>query len=162
MARASFKDKDRGYKRRVKDILGLKPTSITVGIHAEEGSQIHEQKNHDERTTTTVLDIGTIHEFGLGNCPERSFIRGWADENKGKNEQTIRTMMKSVAQGKRTMNDAADIIGFRFVGDIQKRIKAGIPPGLKQATIDRKGSSTPLIDTGQLRSSILHKVNFGK
>ncbi|KCZ71586.1 hypothetical protein ANME2D_02321 [Candidatus Methanoperedens nitroreducens] len=33
-------------------------------------------------------------------------------------------------------------------------ITRGIPPPLKQATIRRKGSSTPLIDTGLMRSQI--------
>lgn len=156
MGRASFKDKDRGYKKRIKDLTNLKPTSLTVGIHAEEGNATH------ERSETTVLDIGTIHEFGLGNSPERSFIRAWADEDKAKNETAIRTLMASAAQGKRTVNDAAEILGTRFVGEIQKRMSAGIPPALSPATIARKGSSVPLIDTGQLRSSITYRVEYGK
>ena len=211
MARGSSKvvDKDRGFRQRVRQILSLKPTSVTVGIHADAGAGRHDRKaakaaahkekqaiaahaiglgvralgggtvNKSERisqktasarvkaakanasaNSLTVLDVGTIHEFGLGNVPERSFIRGWADENKEKNAKTISLLMRSVAQGKRTAEDAANIIGLRFVGEIQRRMRDRIPPPLKPATIARKGSDVPLIDTGQLRSSIQYKVGY--
>jgi hypothetical protein len=158
------RDTDKGYKKRLRQIFNLKPTSLTVGIHAEEGAKTHEQREYDERTTITVLDIGTIHEFGLGNNPERSFIRGWADENKEKNQKTISKLMQSVVAGKRTIEDATDIIGLRFVGDVQRRMRdsKSWAKELKKRTIDRKGSDVPLIDTGQLRSSIQYKVGYGR
>lgn len=171
------RDTDKGYKKRLRTIFGLKPNSLTVGIHADKGTKKHDVRARKEvaggrgkkarqdaasAASLTVLDIGTIHEFGLGNNPERSFIRAWADENKAKNQKTISTLMKSVAQGKRTIEDASDIIGLRFVGDIQRRMRNRIPPPLKSETIARKGSDVPLIDTGQLRSSIQYKVGYGR
>jgi hypothetical protein len=41
---------------------------------------------------------------------------------------------------------------------VQMRISQGIPPALAQATVDRKKSSVPLVDTGQLRSAITWQV----
>jgi len=48
--------------------------------------------------------------------------------------------------------------GLRYVGLIQQRISSGIAPPNSPVTVARKGSATPLIDTGQLRSSIRSKV----
>lgn len=173
----NVRDKDKGYKKRLRTIFGLKPTSLTVGIHADAGAQKADKgarkrvaggkgkKARQEQATAnalTILDVGTIHEFGLGHNPQRSFIRGWADENEAKNQKTIRTMMRSVAQGKRTLEDAAAILGLRFVGDIQRRMRDRIPPPLSSETVKRKGSDVPLIDTGQLRSSIQFKVGYGR
>jgi hypothetical protein len=68
-------------------------------------------------------------------------------------------MAQAVIAGKvPNVRVALDRLGAKFVGDIQRRIKAHIPPPLQQSTIDRKGSSTPLIDTGVLWSSITHEV----
>lgn len=39
-----------------------------------------------------------------------------------------------------------------------EEIQSGIPPALAQSTIDAKGSSTPLIDTGQMMGDITSKV----
>ena len=106
----------------------------------------------------TVLEIAASNEFGLG-VPRRSFIADWFDQNLQKNEQFIVRMMKAVASGKLTKERAFELIGLKFQGDIQKRISAGIPPANAPATIKAKGSSTPLIDTGQLRQSITYVVN---
>ena len=49
---------------------------------------------------------------------------------------------------------------LRVHRDAVRRVltQAGIAPPLKPATIARKGSSTPLINTGQLRSAITWRV----
>ena len=49
-------------------------------------------------------------------------------------------------------------IGLWAQSEIQQRISDGIPPQNAPYTINKKGSSTPLVDTGQLRSSISFKV----
>ena len=57
-----------------------------------------------------------------------------------------------------TPEQLADLLGQKYVGQIQARISAGIPPPLAESTIARKGSSVPLIDTGQLRSAVTYEV----
>jgi hypothetical protein len=47
------------------------------------------------------------------------------------------------------------------VGVIKQRIANGIAPPNSPYTIARKGSSKPLIDTGQLRNSITYQVEIG-
>ena len=49
-------------------------------------------------------------------------------------------------------------LGQKVVGDVQQRMADGIGPPLDPETVRRKGSSTPLIDTGRLRQSIDSEV----
>ena len=169
------KDKDRGYKKMLKRVLAQEPREVSVGIFDNEASQIHEEPRRfigpmPEGTPDTapvvrgkqltVGEIAEFHEFGLGNNPERSFIRAWVDANPGKIRTAMTRLLESVIKGKRTKEQAMNSFGQWAVGQIQKRIASGIAPPLSQVTILRKGSSIPLIDTGQLRASITYQVKF--
>lgn len=145
------KDTDKGYKRLLQ-AAKMQKTDITVGIHAAEG-----QKEHQDYKAS-VLDIATFHEFGLG-VPERSFVRAWFDAKKPDVQAFVVSRLKLVVAGKLTQDQALDQIGLFMQSGMQKNISDGIPPPNAPSTIARKGSSTPLIDTGQLRSSITYAVN---
>lgn len=126
---------------------------MTVGIQGKAALEAH--------GSVSIVDLGAIHEFGLGDNPERSWLRGWFDENLPALEADIRNVSRQVLLGRMTTEHGLDLLGQKYVGQIQKRMAESIPPPLKPATIRRKGSSTTLIDTGQLRSSIsylLHDV----
>lgn len=131
-------------------IRGITPVEITVGVHSAEGSAT--------KGKTTVALIGAAHEFGLG-VPQRSFIRSWFDGNLARNEKIVEKALADIASGKRTTAVAARRAGSIMAADCQSRISAGgITPPLAPATIARrkrqKKSSTPLVDTGQLKASI--------
>ncbi len=148
----TVRDIDHGAKdllRRVKS-----PVTIRVGVIGEEASESH-QGGDD-----TVADIATKHELGIG-VPERSFIRDWADESERDNRKLLRRIPRAITRGT-SVRQAAEQVGHAMVGSIQQRISAGIDPPLAKKTIERKGSSTPLINTGQLRSSITHVIELAK
>ena len=69
--------------------------------------------------------------------------------------------MQSVIAGKRTKDEVLELLGQQCVGQIQERISEGIDPPNAPSTIRQKGSSTPLIDTGALRSAVNYRVNPG-
>lgn len=141
-------------------LAALDSHDLTVGIHEAEGSQASGDGD------ATIAEIGYFHEYGTETAdggehvPERSFLRDYVDENEAKNNGRLTKLFQKVvaSQGKFTAQTALNQFGLLAVGEIQKRISEGIPPDLDQTTIDRKGSSVPLIDTGLLRSSITHKV----
>lgn len=146
----TVQDKDRGYEELVSRVFAIGAPKVAVGVFETDGSKVYVDG-------LTVLDVATFHEFGLG-VPERSFLRGWFDENIERAKEAIRRLMVSVVEGKRTKEQALELFGQWLQGEIQKRIAEGIPPPLAQSTIDKKGSSTSLVDTGQLRSSVTYKV----
>lgn len=151
---AHVQDVDKGYAALVKRFYaaGGAPV-IDVGVLEAEGLKAHEGGEN-----VTVLDVAIWNEFGTGQIPERSFIRAWFDENATKAREFTRRLLESVVLGKRNLPDVPELLGQTFVAQIQKRMSAGVPPANAPSTIDRKGSSKPLIDTGQLRSSVTYRV----
>ena len=140
-------DKDHGAKRLLEQIAKIKGAAVDVGVIGDKAAAQHGE--------TTVADIAVIHEFGLG-VPERSFVRGYVDGNP-RSMQTARKAAEAVAKGM-DVEQALNLVGLSHVGGMQQRIADGIDPPLSESTIKGKGSSTPLIDTGQLRSSITHRL----
>lgn len=131
-----------------------KGNEFTVGIHEAEGDQAHENE-----AGLSVLEVAMFHEFGLG-VPRRSFISDWADENEERHKAQIRAMAKAVVAGKvESVEMGMMRLANLYAGEVQKRIADNIPPPLAQSTIDQKGSSVALINTGQMRSSVAPYVN---
>jgi len=146
-------DRDHGYKKRVKAIhtMAEERPEVTVGIHEAEGAAAYEDG-------ATVLEVAIWNEFGTEHIPARSFLRAWFDETRGEAKERWEMLLRQVAQGKITREVAMERFGLWCVGGIQARIADGIPPSNRPGTIARKGSSKPLINTGQLRSSITFKT----
>lgn len=107
------------------------------------------------------VELAVTHEFGLG-VPERSFLRATFDRLKDKWAKFSARVMKLVASGKLDLEAGLAMIGERVKADVKKAITSGegIPPPLSQATIDRKGSSRPLVDTARLLGSIDYEVRL--
>lgn len=148
-------DKDRGYARVRANLAKAEHDQVTVGIFAAEGDEIHE--GDPLADPVTVLEVATANEFGIG-VPERSFIRAWVDQNETLIRRKVKELLGWVVKGKITEPQAMNYLGLWAQGEIQKRISAGIDPPNSPATVARKGSSTPLINTGQLRASITYQI----
>lgn len=137
----SVSDRDNGYARLIAS-LSDKDIQITVGVHAEEGPQV---------------EVAERHEFGLG-VPARPFVSGWADEHAADLPARIAAEAETAVRAKFPVAQRMDQLAQVFAGEVQARISGGIQPPNSPVTIERKGSSTPLIDKGQLRASIRGKV----
>lgn len=142
---------DKGYKKTLVRMSEIGGTKLFVGVPPQADNVKH------GNSELTVSALAAIHEYGLG-VPERSFLRAWFDENAEKIRQAINVMVKAIAAGRITKAQAMAQLGLKFVGEIQARIARNIPPPLAQKTIDRKGSSVALIDTGVLRSWIAYTI----
>jgi hypothetical protein len=152
----NFSDQDKGWKSLRARLGAANTLIVTVGVHAPEGAK--EEPGPDGKSKITVAEIATIHEYGMGGSPERSFIRAWADQNVAANDMALRKIAQAVIRGQYDGRTGLERFGLLAVGQIQTRISNGIPPPNAESTIKRKGSSTPLIDSGILRSSIRHLV----
>lgn len=106
----------------------------------------------------SLLEVAALHEFGGGRTPQRSFIRATIDAQRSEIERLQQVLGMQVVAGKIDARQALDMLGQKVAAWCQARIAAGIAPPLKPATIARKGSSTPLVDTGQLKSAITWRV----
>jgi len=158
---ARVRVKDNGYDRLLKTVERMQSATITVGVHADKGQAQHATKSTGESSAHfTLIDVAIWNEFGLG-VPERPFLRGWFDASTSANRDTMAALARSAIKGTRTPEQAIELAGARFVGELQQRIARG--EGVKPnapATIARKGSVVPLVDTGQLRTGITYVVHF--
>lgn len=148
--KGAVKDTDHGYNRTVKGLFDAgTPRQLLVGIQGVEAAA------PEGESQLTVAEVANRHEFGIG-VPERSWLRAWFDERRGEIERDLSRVMRRVSEGRLTLDQGLNLLGQKYQAQIQERISNGIPPPNSDATIAAKGSSTPLIDTGQMRSSITY------
>lgn len=136
-----------------KNLQQFKDSVVKAGILAKDGSN-----NHSEGIT--VFQIGMIHEFGAPekNIPRRSFIRVPIENNIKEIIKLIENNHKLVSENSMSAKVALDRIGLKAQNTIKKSFRDNDWKANSRATVKRKGSSRPLIDTGQLVGSISYIV----
>ena len=136
-----------------KNLQQFKDSVVKAGILAKDGSN-----NHSEGIT--VFQIGMIHEFGAPekNIPRRSFIRVPIENNIKEITKLIENNHKLVSENSMSAKVALDRIGLKAQNTIKKSFRDNDWKANSRATVKRKGSSRPLIDTGQLVGSISYIV----
>lgn len=106
----------------------------------------------------SMVEIAIIHELGspAAGIPERSFIRATLAEKRNEIVAFQAKLVKAVLIGRIGASQAHMMLGEKLVSLVRAKITEGegVPPPLKQATIDRKGSDRPLVDTGLLIRAI--------
>lgn len=128
---------------------------LKVGIFSDEDSE-----------ETSYVMIGRVHEFGVtiqrgeGRIiiPERSFIRSTFEENSDKWVAFLKQQAQLVARLSLPPKVAWERLGALIVADIQEKITDISSPPNAPSTIKKKGSSSPLIDSGSLRQRITYRV----
>ena len=138
-------DKDNTDKL-LNTLAKLEKSKVEIGIFSKAGGEI--------------LLIANVHEFGSNkrNIPERSFIRAGFDKYKKDFESRAKDLVERAIFGEISADEALNLIGEYAVSKIKLYLTEMKSPKLKQITIDRKGSSALLIDTGRLRDSITYRV----
>lgn len=153
MAHGELKDIDRGWRAAVADIAaaaGKPNANVTVGWPASAGQHV--------RANMSVAQLAAIHEFGTARIPKRSMLAATFEQNADRYALALRQIAVGIAFGKVDLRRGLSLFGAMVKGDVMKRIAQGIPPPNAPSTIARKGSSTPLIHTGQLRTSLDFEV----
>jgi len=150
-----IRKKGTGYDK-LRNTLGNMPT-MKVGFFDTK----YPKKKGQKGPAVPVAYVAAIHEFGSpkNNIPPRSFMRTTAIEQAGAWRKAAREIFKPVMLGNATSAEALDKLGFIVEGDIAAKITQISSPPLKQATIDRKGDSKPLVETGLLLQSVTHQVD---
>lgn len=137
----------KGLDDYFKKIKGISNNAISIGIHKSAGS-------HDN-SDLTVAQVAAYNEFGARGVPERSFMRSTMRENRIEYTLIISRIIKRISSGSGgNYKNAMGKVGMRIQNDIQRKIVDIKTPPNAQSTIDRKKSSNPLIDTGQMVNSV--------
>lgn len=98
-----------------------------------------------------------LNEFGTEKIPSRPFMRTAVNRYGKSWGNKAAKSMKAIIQGMGT-DQVTELIGMQMKADISKTLINGPWTPNAAATIAKKGSSRPLVDTGELRSAITYKV----
>lgn len=125
-----------------------------AGSHSVVNVGVPEGKK--EADGTPIAMVAAVHEYGSPSqgIPERPFLRVAVQKNRAKYIRLNRLNLVRMLRGQMGMDQALGQLGEMAKGDVQAEIRSGDFAPLKAATIKRKGSSKPLIDTGQMVQSI--------
>lgn len=147
----TVRDIDRGWKRIRRQLPKFNGAAVLVGIQSDEAPR-------DDGTSMAL--VAAVNEFGTedGHIPERSFLRSTVDDNRTRYYRLARELHSDVLRGRFGIWRALSLVGQKAQADVQAKIASGVPPPNAPSTIERKGSSTPLIDTGAMRQAIRYVV----
>lgn len=130
------------------------PSKVHVGFPSGEADQ-------------DVINRAIWNNFGTSTgIPERPFMQNAMRANRA----AYRAMMKAEARaivldavkgagGAAAKRKALSRLGIRAQGDIQAEITTLQMPPNAPSTIKQKGSSNPLVDTGEMRSAVSFKID---
>lgn len=140
----------RGIKALGKIVKNIDKKIVKVGLP---------DSNHDD-TNLTLAQIGAIHEYGApgAGIPERPFLAVSIKSNMGDLHRLNAVNVKLILHGKQSLDGALGQMGEMAKGMVQKYISEDNFVPLQPATVAAKGSSRPLVDTGQMRQSISYVV----
>lgn len=155
--------KGKSFFRKLRQV-NSRASSVSVGVFDDSG---------EEADGTPLVEIASIHEFGgktiatkdggsIQNPPRRSWLRDTFDKEKKTLEKRWVVTIRNAVLKKGPVKKSYDQFGALFAADIQLRISNGISPPNAETTIMLKGSSKPLIDTGNFRGAITYKTKVAK
>ena len=141
-------------KQQLMDMKQIKRKHVAVGVLASEASKRVYESGAD------VLQVAAANEFGTKTIPQRSFLVMPQELKAPEISKFIRVQLGKVLEG-REVKKGLGLIGV-FVTNVS--VDAfdsggfGKWPALDDKTIEAKGSSAPLIDTGTLKNSVTYEV----
>lgn len=132
------------------------PKRVKVGFPAGEADEDNIQK-------------AIWNEFGTrggasgggwgGPVPERPFMRNAMRANRSAYLSAMRSSAAKLVMGQTSLSQIMSKLGILAQGDIQGSITSLSSPPNSPVTIEIKGSSKPLIDSGEMRAAVTFKVD---
>lgn len=132
--------------RKVAELLG-KRGAVRVGFL--------EGATYPTKAATPVAAVAAYQNFGTRRIPPRPFFSNMVAEESPGWPGAVATNLRSTGYDvDRTLN----LVGEGIAGQLRQSIVDTNSPPLAQSTIDRKGSSKPLVDTGHMLNTVDYEV----
>ena len=123
-------------------LAGIHEYGCEITVTPKMRAFLHRQGLHLKKSTKVI------------KIPERSFLRNGHDENEKRVLDQTERALGQVLAGKMSIDDMLDLYGQQMATAIKTYMRDLKTPSNHPYTIDQKGSSNPLIDTGGLLESI--------
>lgn len=146
---------DNGASAMLARARALDALVVRVGILADTPKRT---RTGQKGGKLSLVEVAFLHEFGApaARIPQRSFIRATVDKHAAEIRELQTSLAVRVLKGTMSVEQAAELLGAKLAAWCQNAISDGIPPGLKRPR--PQGGTKPLVDTGQLKSSITWQV----
>lgn len=153
--------------------LSEPPKHVIVGVIGSNASKPYEYPPDPETGEPPVLNrappslsqIATWNHFGAGHTPARPFFTVTNDKHRDALAERLVMFARGIAHGKVGWEQAMSLLGQEYTDMVKDMIAGDPPPGVppKNATDTerKKGSTQPLVHTGQLRGAITYQVKDG-
>lgn len=125
----------------------FKRLEVRIGIQQGESSE----------DGVDLVDIAMFNELGTVHIPSRPFLRDSVDANAAQINAFLQSMKKEIIKGG-SAEKVLKKIGVFQKGLVQEEITKGNFVPNSEATRKRKGSDTPLIDTGRMKQSVNYVI----
>lgn len=110
-------------------------------------------------TDGDVINRAIWNHYGTSRgIPSRPFLTNAMRSNRRKYLDAMKTSASKILTGQITLTQFLNKLGALAQGDVQMEITNLRFPPNAPSTIKAKGSSNPLIDTGEMRSAVTWKV----
>lgn len=162
-----FKTKNNEFPKMLATIQRLDGKKVSVGVLGG-GEQTWLASIHEYGCKIKVTDKMRAYLASTGlylksttqyiTIPERAFLRNGYDESKDEVIAKAEAVLGDVIGGTMSDNQLFEIIGLLMKSRIQDYARNLQSPPNHPYTVEKKGSSNPLVDTGDMIGSISYKV----
>lgn len=150
------------YARVISDtgLVGVKALADRLQKAAHSRVKVGVPAGPTEADGTSTAVVGATVEFGRPSVgqPERPFLRGGVNDSLPAVRRVAAHDLVLVADGQMGVAVALERIGQAAAGSVKQYMAGDHFAPNAPATVDRKGSSQPTIDSSHLRQSITHVV----
>lgn len=148
---------DKKWRKLKAEIPRVRGAMVTVGVQSDAGAS---------QDGTPIAAYAAYNEFGTGGggwggpIPARPFMGSTFDERRGAWGKGADIAIDRALTGLQSFETGLKQLGELAQRDIQDKILALDRPPNSAVTVELKGSSNPLIDTGAMRQSIRYEVKL--
>lgn len=135
-------------KKFFRELKKLKKMEVVVGFQAGEAT---------EENGADLVDIAAYNELGTSGTPARPFMKQSFENHEDFLKNACARVNQTINSGGST-EQALNKLGVELKGLVQSEIVDGEFAPNAEATIKRKKSDKPLIDTGTMRQSVNYAV----
>lgn len=133
----------RSYADPLRNLTG--PKTVRVGFPASESAR-------------DIVDRAIWNHYGTEHIPPRPFVLNAVRGNRNKYRRLLMASASRLIREEGDLRTEMNQLGGVAQGDIQQEIVDLRDPPNAARTIAAKGSSNPLIDTGEMRQAVTWEV----
>ncbi len=143
-------------ERFMKELRELAGLEVRIGYQKKQGTgkqQDEGDTSEKKKPPADLIDKAMWNEFGTEHIPSRPFMRDSVDKHISAIEHMLKAQEEAFLNGA-SARKVLEGVGLFQKDLVQTEIEQGDFAANAEATIKRKGSDKPLIDTSQMKDSV--------